>query len=69
MGSGRLAVDVGERLLEEANIKLDRVSAGETTVDRRVEGYEEFWRRRAEEFGLDVGREGDDMGADERVGE
>jgi len=69
MRRGVVTDDVGERLLEEANIKLDRVSAGETTVDRRVEGYDEFWRRRAEEFGLDVGREGDDMGADERVGE
>ncbi|MEF8876846.1 MAG: hypothetical protein V5A60_09030 [Haloarculaceae archaeon] len=47
--------DVGERLIEEVDLKLDRVRSGETTVEERGEGYEEFWRRRAEAFGLEVG--------------
>jgi len=46
--------DVGERLLEEADLKLDYVRDGVSTVERREEGYEEFWRARAREFGLKV---------------
>ncbi len=53
--NGVVGDDPGERLLEEVDIKLDRVRSGETTVERREEGYEEFWRQRAREFGLDVG--------------
>jgi CPA1 family monovalent cation:H+ antiporter len=49
---GIVSDDVGERLLEEVNLKLDYVRDGQSTVDREVEGYEEFWRRRAAE--LDV---------------
>ncbi len=50
--AGIVSDDVGERLLEEVDIKLDQVHAGASTVRRREEGYEEFWRRRAAEFGL-----------------
>ena len=41
-------------LLDEVNLKLDRVRRGETTVtrERDVEGYEEYWRQRAREHGL-----------------
>ncbi|MFB6103232.1 MAG: Na+/H+ antiporter [Haloplanus sp.] len=59
--SGIIAADVGDRLLDEVDIKLDRVRSGETTVGEEEEKYEEFWRRRAEEFGLSAA----DMEADE----
>ena len=52
--SGAIASDVGERLIQETDLKLDRVRSGETTVHESREGYTEFWRQRAEEFGLDV---------------
>ena len=55
MRSGIVSDDVGERLLDEVDIKLDMVHAGESTVrGEGAEGYEEFWRQRAEAFGLDV---------------
>ncbi|MFB6146963.1 MAG: cation:proton antiporter [Halobacteriaceae archaeon] len=53
MRSGVVADDVGERLLEEVNIKLDHVRDGESTVVGEQEGFEEFWRAGANEFGLD----------------
>ncbi|MBX0323469.1 cation:proton antiporter [Halomicroarcula sp. F13] len=53
--NGVVSSDVGEELIEEVDIKLDRVQEGERTVSERGEGYEEFWRQRAEEFGLGVG--------------
>jgi CPA1 family monovalent cation:H+ antiporter len=58
MRRGTVGDHVGERLLEELDIKLDRVSAGESTVAGREEGYEEFWRDRARAFGLDVSEPG-----------
>ncbi|MFB6353503.1 MAG: cation:proton antiporter, partial [Halobacteriales archaeon] len=54
--SGVVSDDVGDRLLQEVDLKLDRVHAGESTVRERGEGYEEFWRRRADEFGLEAAR-------------
>ncbi|RDI71014.1 Na+/H+ antiporter [Halopelagius longus] len=49
--TGTVSDEVGEQLLEEVNIKLDRVSSGESTVGgREEEAYEEFWRHRAAEF-------------------
>ncbi|MFC6826171.1 Na+/H+ antiporter [Halopelagius fulvigenes] len=49
--SGIVSDEIGEQLLEEVNIKLDRVSSGESTVGgREEEAYEEFWRHRAAEF-------------------
>ncbi|MFB6149966.1 MAG: Na+/H+ antiporter [Halobacteriales archaeon] len=51
--SGVVSDDIGERLIEEIDLKLDRVRSGESTVQRDEEGYEEFWRQRAREFGLD----------------
>jgi CPA1 family monovalent cation:H+ antiporter len=54
MRTGVIASDVGERLIEEADLKLDRVRDGESTVQSAEEGYVEFWRERVEEFGLDV---------------
>jgi len=53
MRNGIVSEDAGRHLLEEVNLKLDRVRGGDTTVERDEEGYEEFWRRRAEEFGLE----------------
>ena len=58
--NGAVSSDVGERLLEEVALKLDYVQDGESTVARREEGYEEFWRRRVAEYGMDI----DDPGAD-----
>ncbi|MFB6188311.1 MAG: cation:proton antiporter, partial [Halapricum sp.] len=46
--------DTGRRLLQEVNLKLDRVRDGESTVERRAEGFEEFWRSQAREFGLEA---------------
>ena len=58
MRDGVIADDVGDRLLEEVDLKLDRIDDGVSTVDEQEEGYEEFWRTRASEFGLDVDLEG-----------
>ena len=63
MRAGAVSDDVGERLLEEADLKLDYVADGVSTVERREEGYEEFWRDRAREFGLDAA-EGTDVPGD-----
>ncbi|MFB6194658.1 MAG: Na+/H+ antiporter [Haloplanus sp.] len=52
--SGVISDDVGDRLLDEVDIKLDRVHSGESTVGESEESYEEFWRTRAAEFGLDA---------------
>ncbi|WP_435154763.1 Na+/H+ antiporter [Haladaptatus sp. DFWS20] len=54
MRSGVVSDDVGERLLEEVDLKLDRVDGGESTVreDPEKEGYREFWRARVDEYGL-----------------
>ncbi|MFB6183127.1 MAG: Na+/H+ antiporter [Haloarculaceae archaeon] len=52
MREGLISDDAGEQLLEETNLKLDHVHDGVSTVERREEGFEEFWRRRAREFGL-----------------
>lgn len=61
---------VGDRLLDEVNIKLDRVEAGTSTVATREEGYEEFWRERAREFGLGaVSQATDEESHDETGGE
>jgi len=54
MRSGAVGDDVGDRLLEEVDLKLDYVTDGTSTVERREEGFEEFWRERAAEFGLDL---------------
>jgi len=54
MRSGVIGDDVGERLIEETNLKLDYVRDGVSTVERDEEGFPEFWRRRADEFGLDA---------------
>jgi CPA1 family monovalent cation:H+ antiporter len=51
---GLVADDVAERLIEEVDIKLDRVRGGERTVGARREAYEEFWRGRAAEFGIEA---------------
>ncbi|RBI64096.1 Na+/H+ antiporter [halophilic archaeon] len=62
MRSGVISDDVGERLIEEVNLKLDRIEVGESTVreDPDREGYEEFWRTRAAEYGLETGPAADD---------
>ncbi|WP_254535308.1 Na+/H+ antiporter [Halomarina litorea] len=57
--AGVITDDVGDRLLNEVNLKLEQVRNGETTVERDEEGYAEFWRSQAQEFGLDVEAEGD----------
>ena len=54
MRNGVIADDIGDRLLEEVDLKLDRVNDGVSTVDEREEEFEEFWRTQANEFGLDI---------------
>jgi len=62
---GVIADDVGERLLDEVDLKLDRVDDGQTTVESTEEGYTEFWRTRVEEFGLPLDPDADDTSAPE----
>lgn len=67
---GVITDDVAEQLLEEVDLKLDRVRSGETNLGGEEEGYEEFWRSQVDEFGLDVdvetnGGGGDDAGSTE----
>ncbi|WP_049969971.1 Na+/H+ antiporter [Haladaptatus cibarius] len=59
MRSGVVSDDVGERLLEEVDLKLNRVEDGESTVreDPEKEAYTEFWRTRADEYGLSPGND------------
>ncbi|MFB6103601.1 MAG: Na+/H+ antiporter [Halobacteriaceae archaeon] len=52
--AGIIADDVGDRLTEEIDLKLDRVQSGESTVRGEEEGYEEFWRATAADFGLEA---------------
>lgn len=55
--TGVISDDVGDELLRELDLKLDRIGAGESTVraERRgEEAYTEFWRRRAREYGIEV---------------
>ncbi len=61
--NGVISGDVGDRLLEEVDLKLDRVDDGMSTVDESEEAYEEFWRTQAAEFGLDIEAKGE--GADD----
>jgi CPA1 family monovalent cation:H+ antiporter len=61
--NGVISNDVGDRLLEEVDLKLDRVGDGRSTVDESEEAYEEFWRTQAAEFGLDIERKSE--GADD----
>ena len=52
--SGLVTDHVAEDLLQEVDVKLDRVRAGESTVGGGEEAYEEFWRARATEFGIEA---------------
>ncbi|MBV0903257.1 cation:proton antiporter [Haloarcula salina] len=66
--NGVISGDVGDELIEEIDIKLDRVQDGEQTVSETEEGYEEFWRQRVQEFGLDLDEETDaDATGDEEL--
>jgi CPA1 family monovalent cation:H+ antiporter len=62
--SGIIADDVAERLSEEVDLKLDRVRDGESTVHERGEGYREFWREQAADFGLDTRLDREDLEPD-----
>lgn len=52
--TGVIADDVADRLSEEADLKLDEVNTGRSTVHQEGEGYREFWRERVEAYGLDL---------------
>ncbi|WP_436923510.1 cation:proton antiporter [Halosimplex amylolyticum] len=66
--NGVISGDVGERLVEETDLKLDYVRDGRSTVEQREEGFEEFWQRRAREFGLEaVDEPASDRGEGERA--
>ncbi|MFB6082577.1 MAG: cation:proton antiporter [Halanaeroarchaeum sp.] len=60
MRTGVIGDDVGQRLLEEVNLKLSQVTSGESTVSSEVRdvgepgAFEEFWRDEAEDFDLSV---------------
>jgi CPA1 family monovalent cation:H+ antiporter len=67
--TGTVSESAGERLLEEVNLKIDQVESGESTIreedeegngdeegESEEEAYEEFWRARADEFGLDAAK-------------
>jgi CPA1 family monovalent cation:H+ antiporter len=57
---GIIADDTAERLIEETNLKLDRVRDGQSTVAGEREGYEEFWRSQVADSGLQIERPGED---------
>ncbi|MFB6179149.1 MAG: Na+/H+ antiporter [Halorientalis sp.] len=50
--NGVISDTVGERLLEEVNLKLDYIRDGKSTVEGEHEGFQEFWRQRASELGV-----------------
>ncbi|QLG50489.1 hypothetical protein [Natrinema halophilum] len=52
MRTGVVGDEVSEPVLEEVNLKLSQVDQGHSTVNEREEQYDEFWRQRAHEFGL-----------------
>jgi CPA1 family monovalent cation:H+ antiporter len=56
---GQISTEMAEDLIAEVRRKQDRAESGETTVtsDVEEEGYEEFWRKRVREYGLEVGDE------------
>jgi len=54
MRSGAISDDVSERLLDEIALKLDYVADGLSTVATDEEAYEEFWRDRVDEYGMDL---------------
>ncbi|WP_232686111.1 cation:proton antiporter [Halobacterium zhouii] len=54
MRNGVVGDEAGEALLDEVNLKLDTVQNGDSTVETGEEGYREFWRNQAAEFGLDA---------------
>jgi CPA1 family monovalent cation:H+ antiporter len=63
---GVISDSIGERLLEEIDLKLDRIRDGESTLGGEDEGYNEFWRSQATEFGLfDADDEEEKVGADD----
>jgi CPA1 family monovalent cation:H+ antiporter len=49
---GVISDPIGERLLEEVDLKLERVRGGDSTLGGEEEGYEEFWRSQASAYGL-----------------
>jgi len=59
MRAGVVSDDVGERLVEEVDVKLDMVRDGRSTVEGDREGYEELWRSRAAAYGLDAAERSD----------
>jgi len=71
MRTGIVSNDAGEPLLEEINLKLSKIDSGQSTVkDELEEGYEEFWRYRAREFGiLPADRSEQDSPGDEPAGD
>ncbi|MWG35784.1 Na+/H+ antiporter [Halomarina oriensis] len=62
--TGVITDDVGDQLMDEVDLKLDEVRSGDSTVETGEEGYDEFWRTRASEFGLDVDSDGDSRMSD-----
>lgn len=52
MRTGVIGDEVGRPLLEEVDLKLSQVGQGHSTVNETEEEYDEFWRQRAQEFGL-----------------
>ncbi|WP_254529394.1 Na+/H+ antiporter [Natrinema gelatinilyticum] len=52
MRTGIIGDEVGRPLLEEVDLKLSQVGQGHSTVNETEEEYDEFWRQRAQEFGL-----------------
>jgi CPA1 family monovalent cation:H+ antiporter len=53
-GTGVVADDVAEHLREEVDLKLDRLGSGKSTVAADEEEFEEFWRSRAAELGIEA---------------
>jgi CPA1 family monovalent cation:H+ antiporter len=52
--TGVVTDDVAEHLREEVDLKLDRLGTGKSTVAADEEEFEEFWRSRAAELGIET---------------
>jgi len=56
MRSGIIGDDVGEQLLDDVDLKLDRVESGEKAIAEETE-RQQYWRNRLTEFGIDLDAE------------
>ncbi|KTG13388.1 sodium:proton antiporter [Haloferax profundi] len=65
---GEISGDVGERLLNDVKVELDRVMSDEWTLeDPTPDGFTPYWRRELHRVGVEVGRDDHEMSGDDDV--